>query len=368
MTLTWALLLASLSNAGAFSGLFPPSMASLGAAWASQARVLGKMSDLDSIAVRVNYDATGGKITSGGLYTAGPGAGTFRVVAVDPITRLADTTAVTVAAITVAAGARSATMSQGGGIPFGPFHLPAADFGTPYTGALQAVSVSNVISYLDAVRAAKARVVISLPGARPRYTNPSGTWNFELWKQRVDPYRGIDFAPYVADGTIIANYLLDEPQCAECWGGRPVPREDIEAAAKYSKTLWPTMPTTVRATPSWLSEANFQWVYLDAAWVQYRPRWGPVRSYLAGQVETAKRLGLGLVVGLNTWMGNSDRTPLTAEQIISNGAVLAAEPYACAFISWRYEPTYDGRSDIRDAMTSVAKIAGDRPTTSCVQH
>jgi hypothetical protein len=48
----------------------------------------------------VNYTATGGTITTAGLYTAGSTAGTFRVIAVQQGGTLADTSAVTVTAST----------------------------------------------------------------------------------------------------------------------------------------------------------------------------------------------------------------------------------------------------------------------------
>ncbi len=46
----------------------------------------------------VTYSATGGTITTGGLYTAGSTAGTFRVIAVQQGGTLADTSAVTLTA------------------------------------------------------------------------------------------------------------------------------------------------------------------------------------------------------------------------------------------------------------------------------
>ncbi|MGH7653153.1 MAG: hypothetical protein ACREN6_00690, partial [Gemmatimonadaceae bacterium] len=60
--------------------------------------VSGVWSDGGTTAPAVNYTATGGTITSAGLYTAGSTAGTFRVIAVQQGGTLADTSAVTVTA------------------------------------------------------------------------------------------------------------------------------------------------------------------------------------------------------------------------------------------------------------------------------
>ena len=77
--------------------LTPPS-ASLSPGGTQQFSVAGQWSDGSSAAPAVTYSATGGTITTGGLYTAGSTAGAFRVIAKQQGGSLADTSAVTVAA------------------------------------------------------------------------------------------------------------------------------------------------------------------------------------------------------------------------------------------------------------------------------
>ncbi|HET9709638.1 MAG TPA: hypothetical protein VFP39_15170, partial [Gemmatimonadales bacterium] len=60
----------------------------------------GKTGAGDSIAVAVNYSATGGSITAAGLYTAGQTAGSFQVIAVDTSGKYADTAAVSIVSST----------------------------------------------------------------------------------------------------------------------------------------------------------------------------------------------------------------------------------------------------------------------------
>ena len=60
----------------------------------------GKTGAGDSIAVAVNYSATGGTITAAGLYTAGQTAGSFQVIAVDTSGKYADTAAVSIVSST----------------------------------------------------------------------------------------------------------------------------------------------------------------------------------------------------------------------------------------------------------------------------
>jgi Polysaccharide lyase len=74
-----------------------PSSASLTAGATQQFTATGKMSDGTTAAVTVSWSASGGSITSGGLYTAGQTAGTFRVIAAES-GGLADTAGITISA------------------------------------------------------------------------------------------------------------------------------------------------------------------------------------------------------------------------------------------------------------------------------
>ena len=168
------------------------------------------------------------------------------------------------------------------GIPFGDFHLPTSMYRAPYSGALYATSVSAVISNLNTAKSAGMRIVISLVGNRSNYTNSNGTFNLTKWKSRIDMYRKVNLAPFVSSGTIIGHYMVDEPYCAACWGGRQIPVSDIEAMARYSKSIWPSIPTGVRSSPSQLGSSHF--TYLDFAWAQYV---GPLHYPSFGQSAAA---------------------------------------------------------------------------------
>ena len=124
-------------------------------------------------------------------------------------------------------------------------------------------------------------MVLSLPGGPSAYTNADGTFNFELWKLRVSRYTVVDFSSYISDGTILGNYIIDEPSCSSCWGGQAIPQSTVEAMAQYSKSLWPNMKTIARADPTWLAAFSGQYVYLDAGWAQYVMRKGDVNTYLS---------------------------------------------------------------------------------------
>ena len=80
-----------------------PASVTLQAGGVQQFTARGVLNTGDTVAVSANYSATGGAVTSGGLYTAGSTAGSYRVIAARPNGSLADTAAVTITSIPVAA-------------------------------------------------------------------------------------------------------------------------------------------------------------------------------------------------------------------------------------------------------------------------
>jgi hypothetical protein len=210
----------------------------------------------------------------------------------------------------------------------------------------------------------------------PRYwTNSDGSVNLSKWKALVGRFKDMNLQSYITDGTLLAHYMIDEPHDASNWGGEPVPYSTLEAMAQYSKQLWPGLTTVVRSYPDWLAKASFQWKYLDAAWSQYTASRGDVDTWMRSQTAFAKQEGLGLIVGLNWRDGGTSASgirgtrsgawSMSASQIKAFGSVLASNPYACAVLSWNYNPTYLDRSDIKAAVAQVAEVARNRAWQSC---
>jgi hypothetical protein len=260
-----------------------------------------------------------------------------------------------------------------GGIPFGVFHLPMNMYGEPYSAALLNISsyTSSLLPYLQAARQSGLRVVLSFVGAENYYQNRDRTLNLEKWKKRVDAYRGIDFSSYLADGTIIGHYIVDEPHDPVNWGGKPIPKSTIDEMARHSKRLWPTMPVIVRTYATWMK--GYKWKYVDAAWAQYSARHGSVSGFIEKEVRAAKESGLALVSGFN--LSNGGDSGLTGyfqnpyamgpRELRDWGSVLLAHPYICAFVMWKYDSRYLGRSDVKSAMANLSQKARNHPSRSC---
>ena len=265
------------------------------------------------------------------------------------------------------------------GIPFGLYHLPETEFAPPFTSALRnGTDPAEVIPILEAARKAGVKVFLNMFVSRRQIQNPDGSFSLERWKQRIDRFRSLGLEPFISDGTLAGNYLMDEPDSRGKWNGAAVPYADIEAAAAYSKQLWPGLPTMIRADPLFLQKAPFRWVYLDAAWAQYTTRKGSVEDYARRHAAVAKELGLGLVVGLNVLDGGDGSSGLegtkvkysamSAAEVMHNGSVLLREPGACALLLWKYDRedrAYFLRPEIRAALETLGLLAAAHPASSC---
>ena len=268
---------------------------------------------------------------------------------------------------------------NGGGIPFGMFHLAITEFKPPFTGlVLNGRDPREVLSVLEAARGARMQVFLNMFVSPRTIKAPDGSFDLDRWKDRINRFTSVDLEPYIEDGTLVGHYLLDEPQTSRKWNGKQVPYADLEAAAEYSKRLWPRLVTLVRADPVFLGKAPIRWIHLDAAWAQYASRRGKVEPYVARQVAAARKAGLGLVLGLNVldggdgtsrWKGTKSKYwAMSPTEVGRYGSVLASEPYACALLLWKYDAedtAYFAHPAIQAALGELGRLATHRPTRSC---
>jgi hypothetical protein len=274
----------------------------------------------------------------------------------------------------------------GRGVPYGMFTLPLDRFHPPITLAARTVSRDQVAAVLRAAQAGKVRLILNLGGGKDNSRGPTAGFDLARWKARIDRYRDVDFGPYVEEGLILAHLLVDEPYAEQSWGGREISQAVVEEMARYSKSIWPTLPTVVRAPPTWLVEGDTTFTDLDMAWAQWNGperdggHWRTPEEFRDENVARAKQLGLGLIVGLNQLnagdgssgvsgtTNNPGHWQMSAGELVRVGTILAETPYVCAFVSWRYDAAFEARADIRAALDSVASVAQTRGGTSCLRH
>ena len=248
-----------------------------------------------------------------------------------------------------------------GGIPFGISAMPLELYGSRYNGALLNLAPKTMLAELAQIKSRGGKVIIKLAG-HPRYYGEGTGFELANWKRRIDYYRGIDFTPYVKDGTIVGHYMIDEPNDPKNWGGTPVSPSTLEEMGRYSKQLWPELPTIVRTEPSYL---GYNHHYIDAAWASYLNRKGTPQDFIRRNVSDAQARGLALVVGLNVIDGGvPNLTPMTGSEAQSWGSELLESTYPCAFMMWRYEDGFFTGS-MGSAMDELSRQARNRTTRTC---
>lgn len=277
-----------------------------------------------------------------------------------------DQTAVVDEATTLAEAPVTASVAFAGGIPFGNWAQPTSTFGSVYNGAVRNIHASSLMEELAAIRSRGGRVALKLSNGDTYFKDAAGNFSLSKWKARVSLAKNLNLATYINDGTIIGHYLVDEPHDPHNWNGKPISPATLEEMAKFSKELWPNMPTLVRTYPDYLDNWSGSYRYLDAAWAQYAAhRWPNVEKFLDDNVARARSKGLALIVGLNTIKGSPTKREMSASQIKAYGSALLNSSYPCAFLMWQYKSGYNSSGSIRDAMSYLRNKAENRSTKSC---
>jgi len=293
--------------------------------------------------------------------------------------------------------------AQRAGLPFGQFDAPAAALGNPFTMTGRPAYWRSLPALLDSIRAVHGRVILT--PKRFAMRNRSKQYDATMFRAQIDSMANvIDWRAAVADGTITALMILDEPNCGACWGGKPISPAEVAAAADYVKARLGNVPVAVRVVASWWGASAPKSV--DVAWAQWE---GPAHLPSAGltpeqfrdrQVADARAIGLKLILGMNVLDGGDgtsgiagtyadaeskrvNRWQMSGAEIARVGSVFAAAP-VCALISWRssadYPPSnymtptqlsgiraFDTRSDVVRAWSKVAAVARNRSAESCAR-
>jgi hypothetical protein len=235
-------------------------------------------------------------------------------------------------------------------------------------------------------------------------SGPGGTFNLAAWRSYMDRWRPYAkmLEDYHARGVLIGLYLIDEPECIRCNGGRAISQETVLGLGAYAKQIAPSVTTMARVWPEWFNGYDPRGK-IDVAWAQYASQHREGRGamtpeqYRDRNVQAAKRLGLGLVMAMNLLNGGTGASGLrgpshyarggqyhwqmTADDIRRAGSVFAADPYVCAVLSWAYSADYQAtdlspshlasvrqfslRPDIQAAMRDVRRVADQHPPRDC---
>ena len=362
--------------------LSPPSV-TLAPRATRQFAAYGRTGTGDSVTVNVTFSATGGTVTSAGLFTAGTTAGSYRVVATSGA--LADTSTITV------------SVPLGGGtpmgIPFGPFN---AWDGTQlqantelFTTSLGSVNATNIADRIARARTKGVKLVLNMTGGSHDQYITNGKFDLTKWQNKMNTYNTAAIKAAVAqgvtDGVIIGNILQDEPQHPS-WGG-VMSKPLLDQMADYVRINFPTLPIGISMRWDWHLEEHFR--RMDFMLTQYSWRFGDVTTYINGALAVGAADGVAVGFSFNILDGGEfpidgvcdmprtggpgtmtspvtgkvTRCRMTPQQVRDYG--LALGPSGCALLMWRYDATFMALAENQAAFQDVAGRMASLPAKSC---
>jgi hypothetical protein len=187
--------------------------------------------------------------------------------------------------VSLATSSRSSSTS---GIVYAAFSVANTQFGSPYGGSVRQPGPKDILPLLAGARANGGRLFVKLVSDNS-VQNSDRTFSFEKWKTQIDRFKQVNIQPYISDGTLLGHYLVTEPEDAGNWGGKKIPQSTVEAMAKYSKQLWPSLTTFAHSRPTYLASSGIKYQYLDAGWAMYHTWNGDISPWLKGEVAAAKK-------------------------------------------------------------------------------
>lgn len=317
----------------------------------------------------------------------GASCGSSDLVAPDGVGDAPLTTPTTVAAVTP-------TMANAilySGIPFGPFGLwttaTSVEWGPkPFTGSHNFTSASNIITQISAARNMGQRLLLAMTGGPSKNYLTNGKFDLSKWKNKMNSFNTTAIrnavAAGVADGTIIGNAVMDEPETKQ-WGG-VMTKPLLDQMGAYVKNIFPTLPVGVNhGPPAYKWRSTERYTKLD--YVLYQYAWyitsGNVGAWRDAVLARAKYEGVTPAFSLNLLNGGvQDRSGtydcagtgglglkfpncrMTPDQVRNYGKALAV---GCALTLWRYDDKFMAKSTNVDAFKYVASAANAMTRKAC---
>ena len=264
-----------------------------------------------------------------------------------------------------------AAARTGGGFAAGLSAWPTDAYCSgPMSAAMQQVDPKALLARLQLAARCNVRLVLVPP--RRLLTadgRPEGRFSVDSAKRFTDRYAAVLTADTIRKygPTILGLNLADDYGCTRCWGGTAITQAQIAEWAAYTRTRLPGIPLGVRVTPDWVGAHPPLARELDYAWAQYATRKGDAQDYFDRAATAARRLGLKVVMGVNTenCYAAGTSTPCTAADLARFGGMAVRHPGSCAFVSWRYDEGTWAQAAVRAAWEELAAVARGREAANC---
>lgn len=256
-------------------------------------------------------------------------------------------------------------------LPVGLSHWPLDKFcNGPLTGTVVTVTPDAAPGVLHRAADCGVRVMLA-PPRRYMTTNGENNGHFSLSraKEQVDrlarrlPPSESDRYPKAFGGW----WMIDEPKCANCWGGRSITPSDLSNYLAYARQKL-GHPIIARENPQ-----NLRGTYpgavksIDAGWVVWTMRRSlGQRAYYDLHASIARDLGIKVALVFNAADCSGNLTsPCSASQIAQYSQVAATHAANCFDVSWQWESGTWGQSAIRTAWGNAVNLGRAQSARSC---
>jgi hypothetical protein len=379
--------------------IIQPSSYTLATGGAKQFRPYGRNSLGDSVAVQATFSATGGTITSSGLYTAGATPGSYRVIAL--ANGLADTAALTLSAPTSTTPSPSPT---GAGLPFG-MSQQLSRFGSPaspMTMTADGMTASTLIPRISAARAGGYKLIVNLTGGgHAAYMSTiDGVYQFDesKWMAQMETYNTATIrqavAQAVADGTIVGSSVMDEPYVSggangggNTWGPKgTMTKARVDTLCGVVKEMFPTLAAGVAHQHDQF-EPTKSYRVCDFIIDQYDWRRGDVTAFRDAGLAMAQRDHHAVMFGINILDGGvqdkdgnytcdgpgqggkgtyAPNCRMTPQQVRDWGLLLGKA--GCGLYMWRADNQFMANSANVQSLRDLASGLGTMPGKGCYRN
>ena len=300
----------------------------------------------------------------------------------------------------------SFTLAGGGaGIPFGPYGIFAGSQSTqPYIESFNLgtddIQAQYILERISSARAKNLKLMMQMTGGPHSAANPghflsviNGTLQFDMtkWTNYMNLYNTTAIktavSQAVADGVIIGNNVMDEPNVSgigdgNTWGPKgTMTKARVDAMCAHVKSIFPTLPVGVAHTHE-AFEPTKSYAVCDFIISQYSTRFGSVETFKQGALALGQRDHHAIAFSMNilnggtqdndgTWDcsgtgGKGTYSPncrMTAAQVKQYGQTLGVA--GCAMTMWKYDQTFMSNAANKQAFADVRSLLNTKPSKAC---
>jgi hypothetical protein len=260
----------------------------------------------------------------------------------------------------------------------------------PFTASQNYINADTLILQINAARNKGQRLMLAMTGGPATRYSTNGQFDMAKWKSTMNTYNKSALktavAAAVADGTIIGNQMIDEPETKR-WG-TVLTKAMLDQMAAYVKTIFPTLPVGLNhGPPGYKWRATERYTKVDYVLYQYAHyiTSGNVTSWRDAVLAQAKLDGVTPALSLNILNGGKQdkgdgyydcagsgqgglgtRYPncqMTSDQLRTWGKALT--PYGCFMMMWEYDAAYMAEPANQLAFKDIAALAASKPKRSC---